>query len=165
MTKEQGAQGKPGIDTTPSTVDAVVSGPLGVHFPAGPQPSAFAQRDLRLVSAVRSLRAESVADLLHTSSDILPSEKRIDVNTQDEDGMTALHHAAALGARPCVRLLVASGKCDYLLRDNQGRYAFELAIEWAHDYAVARLLAKKQAQQAASRGEPAFVPRAGSPAL
>ena len=48
---------------------------------------------------------------------------------------------------------------DYLLRDNRGRYAFELAIEWAHDYAVARLLAKKQAQQAATRGVPAFVPR------
>lgn len=74
--------------------------------------------------------------------------------------MTLLHHAAARGARPGIRLLVGSGKCDYPLTDNQGRYAFELAIEWARDYAVGTLLSKHQVRQAHERGVPAYVPRA-----
>jgi ankyrin repeat protein len=82
-----------------------------------------------------------------------------DVNAQDDEGMTPLHHVAAIGARPCIRLLVGSGRCDYLIRDGKGRYAFELAAEWARDYAVARLLASKQAQQAAAQGVPPYVPR------
>ena len=94
--------------------------------------------------------ADSLRDALATSGDI---------NAQDDHGMTALHHAAARGVRPCIRLLVASGKCDYLIRDNQGRYAYELAVEWGRDYAVARLLMQKQARQAAAQGVPAFVPR------
>ncbi len=80
------------------------------------------------------------------------------VNVQDEHGMTALHHAAALGARPCIRILVNSGKCDYLIQDNKGRYASDLAIEWARDYAVGRLLTKHQLKQAYERGVPAWVP-------
>jgi ankyrin repeat protein len=83
-------------------------------------------------------------------------EERIDVNVQDDEGMTGLHHAAAHGARPCIRLLVNSGKCDYLIKDKYGRYASELAIEWGRDYAVARLLTKKQVQQAHRQGVPAF---------
>ena len=100
-----------------------------------------------LIQAVQQLSAAGVAALLKTG---------INVNFQDDEGMTALHHAAALGARPCIRLLVASGRCDYLLRDNQDRYAYQLARQWARDYAVGRLLAKKQAQQAATRGVAAY---------
>lgn len=81
------------------------------------------------------------------------------INIQDARGMTPLHHAAARGARPCIRVLVNHGGCDYLIRDNDGRYAFELAIEWARDYAVSRLLLKKQIQQAAKQGVAAYVPR------
>ena len=73
--------------------------------------------------------------------------------------MTALHWAAARGARPCIRLLVATGDCDYLIRNREGRYASDLAFEWARDYAVGRLLLKKQAQQAAATGQPAYIPR------
>lgn len=105
----------------------------------------------RLRDMVRAMEAEEAASLLAEGAD---------VNVPDHHGMTALHHAAVRGARPCIRLLVASGKCDYLARDKQGRYAFELAIEWARDYAVAELLMKKQAQQAAVQGVPAYVPRA-----
>jgi ankyrin repeat protein len=75
----------------------------------------------------------------------------LDVNAQDEYGMTPLHYAAAMGARPCIRLLVNSEKCDYLIQDNKGRYASELAFEWAKDYAVGVLLSKKQAKQAYGR--------------
>lgn len=79
-------------------------------------------------------------------------EKGVDVNQQDEEGMTALHHAAAYGARPCIRILVNSGRCDYLLKDNQGRYASELAFTYAQDYAVGILLVKKEAKQAREQG-------------
>lgn len=82
-----------------------------------------------------------------------------DVNVRDDEGLTPLHHAAARGARHAIRALVKSGRCDYLIRDNKGRYAFELAIEWARDHAVARLLMTKQAQQAARLGLPAYIPR------
>lgn len=157
MTKDKGPQGTPGKDTRRSPGEAIVPGAQQAPSPY-PVPG-FGHRDLRLVNAVRSLRAEFLAELLETSKEIDVGGQPINVNVQDESGMTALHHAAALGARPCIRLLVATGKCNYLLRDNKGRYAFELAAEWARDYAVARLLAKKQAQQAAAQGVPAFMPR------
>ena len=114
----------------------------------------FERRD-RLMSAVQQLSAARLARVL--------ADPDLDVNVQDSQGMTALHHAAARGARPCIRLLVATGKCNYLLPDKQGRYAFELALEWARDYAVARLLMKKQVQQAHKRGVPAYVPQGGAP--
>jgi ankyrin repeat protein len=85
-------------------------------------------------------------------------EKDVDVNFQDEEGMTALHHAASRGARPFIRLLVKSGKCDYLIQDREGRYASDLAIRWARDYAVGRLLSIHQCSQAWERGVPAWEP-------
>lgn len=72
----------------------------------------------------------------------------IDVNAQDKFGMTALHYAAATGFRPCIRLLVNSRRCDYLLKDNKGRLASELAYEWGRDFAVGLLLQKKEVRQA-----------------
>lgn len=72
----------------------------------------------------------------------------INVNAQDKFGMTALHYAAATGFRPCIRLLVNSGQCNYLIKDNKGRLASELAYEWGRDYAVGLLLQKKEARQA-----------------
>lgn len=104
--------------------------------------------DKKLLIASRSL---SVA-FMHEAID-----EGANVNVRDRHGMTALHHAAA-GSRECVRLLVKTGQCDYLARDGQGRYAFELAIAWARDHAVARLLMTKQAQQAARLGIPAYIP-------
>ena len=73
-------------------------------------------------------------------------------NFQDDEGMTALHHAAGRGARTSLRMLVASGKCDYLIADNQGRYPSDLAIEWSRDFAVARLLTRKRMEQAHAQG-------------
>lgn len=82
----------------------------------------------------------------------------VNVNAQDEDGMTPLHCAASVGSRACVRLLLASGRCDYLLQDRKGRYASDLAMTWARDHAMARLLRKKQRQQAFVQGVPAWEP-------
>lgn len=73
---------------------------------------------------------------------------------QDEEGWTALHHAASANARTAIRLLVASGKCDYLSRTNKGLYASDLAVLGGRDYGVARLLTKKRMQQAARLGVP-----------
>lgn len=76
----------------------------------------------------------------------------VNVNYQDSFGMTALHYAAMMNARPCIRMLVGSGKCDYLIRDEFGRYASDLALEHGNDVAVMYLLLKHQARQAIERG-------------
>ena len=100
-----------------------------------------------------------------TTESVIPNivdliEKGADVNVRDpQSGMSPLHIAAALGCRPVCRALVSCGKTNYLLRDASGRYAFELAIEWAQDYALGRLLIKKQGQQAVQAGVPAWEPR------
>lgn len=102
-----------------------------------------------IISCVKAFSAYALATEINIGRD---------VNVQDKHGMTALHHAAATGARPCIRLLVNSGKCDYLIQDKKGRYASDLAIQWARDHAVGRLLTKHQLKQAHERGVPAWVP-------
>lgn len=82
-----------------------------------------------------------------------------DVNYQDEHGMTALHWAAAIDARPTIRVLLKHGTCDYLRRDKQNRYASEYAFEQARDYAVGILLVKKEAKQAREQGIQAWPKR------
>ena len=98
---------------------------------------------LTLIRSLRQHEVSLVAELIALG---------VDVNVQDERGNTALHYAAALGARPSIRLLVNSGRCNYLLRNKRGRYAYQLALISARDPAVARLLIKKQLQQAVSEG-------------
>lgn len=120
--------------------------------PDTPRPAPGAN-EYRLQQAVRALDAARVGWLI---------AQDVNLNVQDGQGMTPLHIAASLGARPIIRALVASERCDYLIRDAEGRYAFELAIEWARDYAVARLLQKKQMQQASAQGVPAYIPRAAA---
>jgi len=115
----------------------------GTAFPA-PQGD-----DRRLIEAAIEDDAKTLQALLAGPADI---------NARDEYGMTPLHHAAATGARACLRLLIAAGRCDFLLQDGLGRYASDLAIEWARDYAVARLLTRKQIQQARREGRPAWLP-------
>src|SRR5690606_36597763 len=80
------------------------------------------------------------------------------VNFQDpRTGATALHYAAAFRARPVLRALIKSGKCDFLIRVRKGRLAWELASN-ADDPAVARLLLMKTARPARERGL-SFPPR------
>ena len=67
-------------------------------------------------------------------------------------GATALHYVAAQGARPCLRVLLATGKCDHLARDREGRLASELAGVYGRDPAMARLLIRKELQQARAQG-------------
>lgn len=71
------------------------------------------------------------------------------VNARDPaTGGTALHYAAANGARPALRVLVNSGRCDFMIRDKKGRLASELAGAYGRDPAMARLLLRKEVEQA-----------------
>jgi hypothetical protein len=72
--------------------------------------------------------------------------------------LTRTDHAAAMGARACVRFLASHRDCDFLIRDSGGRTAAELAFEWSADRASAAFLARKQARQAHSRGLAKGVP-------
>ena len=75
------------------------------------------------------------------------------VNYQDKrNGETALHYAAATDARDVVRVLVESGRCDYLIRDIWGRLPSELALVHGDDPALARLLRIKERKQAQAQG-------------
>lgn len=109
------------------------------------------EENARLLQAVALMRQEEffqkvkAGDVREVELDLLLG---IDVNARDKFGMTALHYAAAMGFRPCVRLLVNSGKCDYLIKDNKGRLASDLAYEWGKDNAVGILLQKKEVRQA-----------------
>jgi len=80
-------------------------------------------------------------------------EEGMNVNYQDpKSGETALHAAAGARARQSVRVLLATGDCNYLLRDRQGRLPSELAYLAGDDPALARLLGNKERKQARAQG-------------
>jgi ankyrin repeat protein len=76
----------------------------------------------------------------------------VPVNYRNSTGMTALHAAAASGARKAVRALTNTTQCDFLIRDSEGRLPSELAYLYGKDVAMARLLASKEARQARQHG-------------
>lgn len=110
-------------------------------------PASWGRRETTLITAVRHRDVQTAQRLI---------AEGVDVNEVDADGMTALHHAAAIRERPCLRLLVNCGRCDYLIRDKEGRYATELAYLYGADCGVGLLLSKKQAMQAFLQGVPAY---------
>lgn len=55
-------------------------------------------------------------------------------------GLTALHYAAARNATAILRLLIATGKCDFARKDSKGRTAATLAVEVADNPALGRYL-------------------------
>ena len=72
--------------------------------------------------------------------------------TDPATGATALHYVAAYAARPAFRVLLKSGKCDFLMRDRNGRLASELAGVYGRDLAMERLLLTKEIRQAKAEG-------------
>lgn len=80
-------------------------------------------------------------------------EEGFPLDFQDhQTGETALHIVAAGRARKALRELLKSDKLDFLIRDNQGRLASEIAYLYGRDPAVARLLRIKERKQAAAQG-------------
>lgn len=63
-------------------------------------------------------------------------------------GDTVLHIAATRNARDVARVLIESGKCDYLLRDRQGNLASTNAYLYGRNSALARFLSIKEKIQA-----------------
>jgi len=62
-------------------------------------------------------------------------------------GLTALHYAAARNAKAVLKLLIATGKCDFTHKDRKGRTAATLAIEVADNPALGRYLYDQQHKQ------------------
>jgi hypothetical protein len=80
-------------------------------------------------------------------------EEGFPANWQDpQTGQSALHVTAATKARRALRVLIGSGRCDYLLRDRQGRLASEMAYLYGEDSAVTRWLRIHERRQAAAKG-------------
>jgi hypothetical protein len=80
-------------------------------------------------------------------------EEGFPVNWQDaRTWQCALHVAAAAKARKALVILAESNRCDFLLRDKEGRLASELAFLFGDDPAAARLLRIHERRQAAERG-------------
>lgn len=69
-------------------------------------------------------------------------------------GDTALHIAATRDARDVARVLIESGRCDYLLRDRHGNLASTNAYLYGRNPALARLLSIKERKQAEAQGLP-----------
>lgn len=82
-----------------------------------------------------------------------------DPNSRDASGMTPLHHAAATDSREAVLYLIKTGRCDFLIQDHEGRYAYDMAMLWAKDFPLTRLLRKHQRRQAFLTGRPAWEPK------
>ncbi len=102
------------------------------------------EEDKALLRAARSADAKKLRRAI---------EEGAAVNARDpETGATALHYTAAQGARPSLRALLSTGKCDHLARDRDGRLASELAGVYGRDPAMARLLMRKELQQARAQG-------------
>ena len=72
--------------------------------------------------------------------------------TEPGTGQTALHIVAACGARRAVMMLIQSRRVDFLIRDDEGRLASEMAGVFGDDPAMARLLRIKERKQAQAQG-------------
>ena len=80
-------------------------------------------------------------------------EEGFPVNWQDaRNGQSALHVASAAKARKALLVLAESGRCDFLLRDKEGRLASEMAFLFGDDPAAARWLRIHERRQAAAKG-------------
>jgi len=67
-------------------------------------------------------------------------------------GQTVLHLSAAYEGKKVMDVLLESEQVDYLIRDNQGRFASELAFTIADDVVTCERLRIKEREQADTLG-------------
>lgn len=67
-------------------------------------------------------------------------------------GFTPLHMAATSRAKKVIARLMQKDDIDYLLRDNQGRLASELAFIYGNDPELSESIALKEVAQGDARG-------------
>src|SRR3974390_2861087 len=110
------------------------------------------------MSADRTMKARPSAFIAAAESGNVPIvrcyiEEGFPANWQDSGtGETALHGAAGTRARAVPRVLVGSGRCDFLRRDAEGRLASEMAFLFGDDPAAARWLRIYERRQARKEG-------------
>lgn len=83
---------------------------------------------------------------------LLLETEKVDVNSRDDIGRTALHLAAMNGQDAIVRLLLETNKIDVNARDNIGRTALHLAAVNGQD-TIVRLLLETDNVDVNSRGD------------
>jgi ankyrin repeat protein len=106
--------------------------------------SEYLELGLELLEAARECNAAKLQRLI---------DRNAPVDFMDPvDRATALHYIAAYGARPALRVVLKSGKANFILRDGQGRMPSQLAREYGRDDAMARLLLIKEIREAQARG-------------
>lgn len=89
------------------------------------------------------LEAVEFGDTAGVEKDI--TEGAVDLNyTEQVTGLTALHIAAARNAVAVLRLLVKSGRCDFGIKDAQGRTAANVAVTVGRNPAIGRYLSDLQ---------------------
>jgi ankyrin repeat protein len=105
--------------------------------------SEYAALGLEFVEAARECDAAKLQRLI---------DRNAPVDYVDPiDRATALHYIAAYGARPALRVILKSGKGNFILRDSKGRMPSQLAREYGRDAAMARLLLMKEIREARAR--------------
>jgi len=65
-------------------------------------------------------------------------------------GRTLLHNAAASTVTQIAQTLIETGKCDYLIRNNSEKLAYDLSFELGHDLALCKQLLDLTLEQARS---------------
>jgi ankyrin repeat protein len=98
------------------------------------------QQGLALLKAAKDCDPDALQKLLDARAPI--------DFTDPVDHATALHYTVAYASRPALRVLLRSARCNFLMRDREGRLPSQLAREFGQDRAMARLLLIKEIRQA-----------------
>ncbi|MBI5091097.1 MAG: ankyrin repeat domain-containing protein [Candidatus Hydrogenedentes bacterium] len=92
-------------------------------------------KDVTQVNAGSTNLFDAAKDPLHNETLAMLISSGVDLNAQDEEGMTALHHAAANNNGDAVRKLIRA-KADLRIKDAQGRTAEDVAEQGRREKAL-----------------------------
>ncbi|XP_076444536.1 LOW QUALITY PROTEIN: uncharacterized protein LOC143282697 [Babylonia areolata] len=104
-------------------------------------------KDQDLIQAVKDNDTASVAKIIQklaktSKTKIIGNNKKLNINFQDGDGMSALHQASLMGSTDVIKLLVEAGASSDL-RDNKGMVALHYATWQGRPEPVQALLLKQ----------------------